>query len=127
MDFMGQTILIVDDDMDNSDAVRMIFEFHGLNVQTAASGEECLALLAESIPDVILMDVQMPKMTGYQLIAILRANPAYAHLPVIAISAHAMQGDSELGLAAGFDHYITKPYAVNKLLDIVFAILQKTP
>ena len=78
----------------------------------------------ESLPDVILMDIALPGISGVQALGLLREEPATAHIPVIALSANAMPHDIEMGLEAGFFHYLTKPIKVNEFMDTLDAVLK---
>jgi two-component system, cell cycle response regulator DivK len=117
------TVLIVDDTQDNLNVTRFALKFHGIQVYTAVNGQESLGLLQQITPTVILLDVQMPVMDGWQTIRALRDNPATCHIPVIALTAYAMEGDREKILNAGFDGYISKPFDITTLLDDIQTIL----
>jgi two-component system cell cycle response regulator DivK len=118
-------VLIVDDEPDNIGVLELVFGFHNMKVRTAQSGQAGLVLLREEIPTFILVDIQMPDMTGYELFNRIRENPDWATVPVIAITAHTMSGDAEKILEAGFNGYIAKPVNVMTLLEEVQTILEK--
>jgi CheY-like chemotaxis protein len=105
-------ILIIDDEPDNLDVLEQALVHYGAIVFTALSAEEALAALPRINPTLIITDIQMPDVDGFALFKELRANPNYARIPVIAITAHAMVGDRERVLAAGFEAYIDKPINV---------------
>ena len=106
---MKSRIVIIDDDSDSLKLATYLLTHQGFQVQSAQDGEAGLALIYEVIPDIILSDVQLPKLTGLELVKKIKSNPAYQHIPMIAITAQCMAGDKENILAAGFDGYISKP------------------
>jgi CheY-like chemotaxis protein len=118
-DVNGWTVVIVEDDPDNLGVPLKILTHHGATVHSATDGLEGLQLLDEVTPTLILMDLSMPNMDGWAMLKKVRNNPAVAHIPVIAVTAHAMQGDEERALAAGFDGYISKPYRLATFLNEV--------
>jgi CheY-like chemotaxis protein len=111
------TVLIVEDEPDNLGVPFEILTFHGAAVHTAENGIEGLKKLEEITPTFILLDLSMPQMDGWQMLKEIRANPKTAALPVIALSAHAMQADQDRARAAGFDGYITKPFWLNTFFE----------
>lgn len=104
------TVLIVDDEPDNLGVAEKVLSFMGAKVHTAQDGLQGLAILEKVVPTFILLDLSMPRMDGWQMIERLRADPLTMTVPVIALTAHAMHGDKERALAAGFDGYIAKPF-----------------
>lgn len=104
-----KTVLLTDDNPTNRELIREVLEAAGFKVVEACDGHEALELARSCGPHVMLLDVQMPKLDGIRVIAEIRKDPALSSLPVIAITAFAMQGDRERILAAGFDAYVTKP------------------
>jgi CheY-like chemotaxis protein len=115
---VGQKVLLVDDDARNIFALSSVLERRGMQVLTATTGREAIALL-ESEPGVaiVLMDIMMPEMDGYQTMEVIRANPAFRRLPIIALTAKAMKGDREKCLEAGASDYLAKPVNVEQLLS----------
>ena len=115
---VGQKVLLVDDDARNIFALSSVLERRGMAVLTATTGREAIALL-ESEPGVaiVLMDIMMPEMDGYQTMEVIRANPAFRRLPIIALTAKAMKGDREKCLEAGASDYLAKPVNVEQLLS----------
>jgi CheY-like chemotaxis protein len=120
------SILLVDDEPDNVEVVAESLTFFGVHVQTATDGEQGLEVLKGFSPDIILLDLSMPKMDGWVMRQKVKADPATAHIPVIALSAHAMVGDKERALEVGFDGYLTKPVNIATLLDDIREALQET-
>jgi HAMP domain-containing protein/CheY-like chemotaxis protein/signal transduction histidine kinase len=116
-DLVGQTALLVDDDARNIFALSSVLERRGMRVKTATTGAEAIALV-ESTPEIaiVLMDIMMPQMDGYQTMSIIRANPAFRRLPIIALTAKAMKGDREKCLEAGASDYLAKPVNTEQLL-----------
>ena len=116
-DLVGRTALLVDDDARNIFALSSVLERRGMKVLTATTGSEAVALV-ESNPEiaVVLMDIMMPQMDGYQTIGVIRADPAFRRLPIIALTAKAMKGDREKCLEAGASDYLAKPVNTEQLL-----------
>jgi signal transduction histidine kinase/HAMP domain-containing protein len=120
-DFSGYKILIADDDQRNIFAIRTILEDKGMSVVRAENGREALAELERNSDiDLILMDVMMPEMDGFEAIQLIRQNKTFEDLPIISLTAKAMQGDRETCLAAGASDYITKPVDAHKLLAMIY-------
>ena len=113
----GWNILIVDDQPDNLTIAKVALEFQGATVLIATNGEEGMVLLAAHTPTLILLDLSMPKMDGWEMHRRIRIQPELAKIPVIALTAHAMGGDRERVIEAGFDGYISKPFDVMTLPD----------
>ena len=113
----GRRVLIVDDDVRNVFALTSALEVNGMEVRFAQDGREALDLLAAD-PDVdlVLMDVMMPELDGYETTRALRAMPRFSALPVIALTAKAMPGDRERTIEAGASDYVTKPVDVDRLV-----------
>jgi CheY-like chemotaxis protein len=110
-------ILVVDDNEAGLLLVRSVLELAGYRVDSAASSEEVLERLNARPPDLILMDVQLPGQDGLALIRQLKADPATAVIPIVALTAYAMAGDREQALAAGCNGYISKPIDTRTLGD----------
>lgn len=110
------SVLIVDDEPDNLELVAVYFNFVGANIRTAHDGQEGLEALSAFHPDLILLDLSMPHMDGWEMKAALRANPMTRDIPTIALTAHAMQTDKDRVREAGFDGYISKPISLPTLM-----------
>ncbi len=116
-------ILIVDDERDNRELLEIVLRWDGLVVLAATSGEEALELVARELPDLVLLDVMMPGMTGYEVAAVLKADVASQHIPIIIISALDDHTARYLATEAGADDFIAKPVGRDKLLSHVWAAL----
>ncbi|WP_346621630.1 ATP-binding protein [Blastococcus montanus] len=120
----GATILVVDDNADMRDYLARLLGPHW-SVRTTANGEEALAAVAGSVPDLVLTDVMMPRIDGFELLRALRADPATRHVPVIMLTARAGQDASVEGLEAGADDYLAKPFRAAELLARVRVALER--
>lgn len=127
-DVTGWNVLVVDDQPDNIKVVQVALHFHGADVRTAQNGAQGLKILETFTPNLIILDLSMPEMTGWEMLEQLKANPQLAKIPVIALTAHAMDGDKERVLKAGFTGYIPKPFSVISIITDIKDILaqQKT-
>jgi CheY-like chemotaxis protein len=118
--FAGKRVLIVDDDVRNIFSLTSVLESHGMNVAFAENGRDALTMLENGEePDLVLMDVMMPEMDGYETTRAIRQNPRFRSLPIIALTAKAMKGDREKCIAAGASDYITKPVDTEQLLSLM--------
>jgi HAMP domain-containing protein/CheY-like chemotaxis protein/signal transduction histidine kinase len=115
---VGKKVLVVDDDVRNIFALSSVLERRGMYVLTAGTGREAIATL-ESTPDVaiVLMDIMMPEMDGYETMQVIRQNPAFRRLPIVALTAKAMKGDREKCMEAGASEYLAKPVNTEQLLS----------
>jgi CheY-like chemotaxis protein len=117
-------ILLVDDDVRNLFALASLLEDRGLEVVFSETGHEALEILgSDSHIDLVLMDIMMPQMDGYETIRAVREMPSLRSLPIIAVTAKAMQGDREKSIAAGATDYITKPVDPDKLMGLISGCL----
>ncbi|MFZ2004805.1 MAG: response regulator, partial [Stellaceae bacterium] len=117
-DLVGKTVLLVDDDARNIFALSSVLERRGMHVRSATTGREAIELLdAEPGLAIVLMDIMMPEMDGYQTMQVIRGNPAFRRLPIIALTAKAMKGDREKCLEAGASDYLAKPVNTEQLLS----------
>ena len=113
----GHKVLVADDDPRNAFVLTDVLEMHGMTVVQATDGRKAIAELAAGDIDLVLMDVMMPQMDGYETTRAIRRMPQYASLPVITVTARAMQGDREKSIDAGATDYITKPIDMEELLN----------
>ena len=116
---MLHRILIVEDNENNRSLLRDILIFHGHEVAVASNGQEGIALARELMPDLILMDIQMPGLDGLTAGSILKGDPTTSGLKIIALTSFAMHGDREKFLEAGFDGYLSKPVSTRELPGLV--------
>lgn len=116
---MPHRILIAEDNANNRSLLGDILTFHGYEVSVAVDGRQAVALARKLMPDLILMDIQMPGLDGMTAGSILKGNPETSKLKIIALTSFAMQGDQEKFMAAGFDGYLSKPINTRELPDLV--------
>jgi len=116
-------ILVVDDNQDSRELVLKILKGKGHQLIEAVDGEDALEKVAAEQPDLILMDISLPKIDGYEVTRRLKQNKKFASIPVIALTAHAMKGDKEKALASGCDDYISKPINVRDFYDRIKVFL----
>ena len=121
---MAQKILIVEDNANNRNLLLDVLSFHGYEVSAASDGQEGVNLARKMLPDLVLMDIQMPGMDGMTAGGILKGDPATKGLKIIALTSFAMRGDLEKFLAAGFDGYLSKPISTRDLPDLVKSWLE---
>jgi len=105
----GETILIVEDSALNRKLVEKVLQPYGYHLLIAVNGEEAIEVATRQRPDLILMDVQMPKLNGYDATRFLKAQLETARIPIVALTAHAMEGERERAASAGCDGYLAKP------------------
>ena len=113
------SVLLVEDNPRNLKLARYVLEYAGFAVTSVTTGEEALPAARQGMPDVILMDLQLPGMDGHAALEQLRGDPRTSGIPVVAVSAFAMPADRERALGSGFDGYLEKPISVGALPDQV--------
>jgi two-component system cell cycle response regulator DivK len=116
-------IVVIEDNPGNMKLVTFVLTNAGYTVLPATDAESGLALIRAMLPALVLMDIQLPGMDGLTATRQLKADPAISHIPVVALTSHAMKGDGETMLAAGCDSYLTKPFHHQELLTLVRQIL----
>ena len=121
---MAKTVLIVEDEENISIALRYLMKGQGYEVLVARDGEEALAIAEATPPDLMLLDVMMPKRDGYDVCQTLRANPACQEIKIIMLSAKGRDIEVEKGLALGADAYMTKPFSTRDLAAKVKSMLE---
>ena len=122
---MGKVILIVEDDPMNLKLIRDLLQIRGYTILEATDGKQSVDMARANMPDLILMDIQMPVMDGFEAISILKADPVTKNIPIIALTAFAMQGDREKCMDAGCSDYITKPLDTRAFVTTVKEYLEK--
>ncbi len=120
---MAKLILIVDDEPKNVTLIRDLLQVNGYSTNEATDGKQAVELAKANIPDLILMDIQMPEMDGIEATGILKTDTATKNIPILALSSYAMKGDKERILAAGCDGYLAKPFDIKELLKTVAEFL----
>jgi two-component system cell cycle response regulator DivK len=120
-------VLVVEDDQDNREMLIKVLRHNGYRTIEAVDGQEAVRKATAESPDLILMDCYIPKMDGYEVTRRLKGDQRLHHIPIIALTAHAMKGDREEALAAGCDGYIAKPINVRKLPQQIEHFLRQSP
>ena len=115
----GERILVVEDNEKNMKLFRDVLEASGYRTVEATTGEQAVDLAIEHGPALVLMDIQLPDIDGVEALRLLRANAGTASIPVLALTAQAMEGDRERFLAAGFDGYVSKPVNIVEFVGAV--------
>jgi two-component system, cell cycle response regulator DivK len=123
---MSRRILVIDDHEDNRHILRDLLENARYEVIEATTGEEGVTLAEAHVPDLILMDIQLPDIDGYEATRRIKSMPAVRHVPVIAVTSYALSGDEVKALRAGCDAYVTKPFSPRALLATVKQYLEPT-
>jgi DNA-binding response OmpR family regulator len=118
-------ILIAEDEPDIRDLVAFTLRFAGHEVVTGINGEEAVQIAKQEYPDLILLDVRMPRMTGYEACKLIKADPKLKDVPVVFLSAKGQESEIRDGMDAGAEEYLLKPFAPDQLTDRVRSILAK--
>jgi two-component system cell cycle response regulator DivK len=113
---MTKRILVVEDQEDNRQILRDLLGTTDYEIVEAENGEEALAAVAKQRPDLILMDIQLPILDGYEATRRIKADPALSSIPIIAVTSYALSGDEAKARAAGCDDFVPKPYSPRQLL-----------
>jgi two-component system cell cycle response regulator DivK len=122
---MSKVILVVEDQEDNRQILRDLLTSADYEMTEAENGQEALDAVAKKKPDLILMDIQLPIMDGYEATRRLKGNPAYKDIPIIVVTSYALSGDEGKARDAGCDAYVTKPYSPRQLLAKIREFLPK--
>ncbi len=122
---LPKKILIVDDNQDNRELVVKILKNRGYQMIEAVDGEDALEKATAECPDLILMDISIPKINGYEVTRRLKGQMKFKDIPIIALTAHAMKGDREKTMEAGCDGYISKPINIHELPDQIKYYMKK--
>jgi two-component system, cell cycle response regulator DivK len=123
----AKKVLVVEDDQDNREMVIKVLKHNGYQPIEAVDGQEAVERAKAEQPDLILLDLYIPKIDGYEVTRRLKRDQDLHHIPIIALTAHAMKGDREEALAAGFDGYITKPINVREFPRQIEHFLRQKP
>ncbi|WP_304525863.1 response regulator transcription factor [Halomonas sp. I5-271120] len=119
-------VLVVDDEPNIVLSLEFLMQQAGFEVVTAEDGESALTRVAEAPPDLVLLDISLPGISGFDVLEQLRANPTLTRLPIIMLTAHGREVEREKGLALGADDYITKPFSTQALVDKVKTLLDES-
>ncbi len=122
---MVKSILLVDDEPNIVLSLEFLMKRAGYAVRTATDGDAALEAITEDRPDLILLDVNMPKRDGFEICQLIRSNPGWKDIPIIMLTAKGRDVEREKGLAMGADDYVTKPFATQEVVEKVEAILGK--
>ena len=118
-ELMERTIFIADDELDFVSTLKSRLEFEGYRVVTASDGKEALEQIVREKPDLILLDIMMPTLNGYQVCRELRENPATRSIPIVMLTARSQESDKFWGKEAGADAYLVKPFDMDELMEAV--------
>ena len=121
----AKKILIVDDEVDLVETVRFPLEMEGYHVLVSYNGEDALNQARKEKPDLILLDLMLPKLDGYKVCRLLKFDDRYKHIPILMLTAKTQEKDKALGMETGANEYITKPFEMDDLLRKVKAYLNK--
>ena len=121
---MSKLILVVEDQEDNRRIMRDLLASGGYEVMEAVTGEEGVAAAETHRPDLILMDIQLPGLDGYEATRLIKANPDLHHIPIIVVTSYALSGDDVKAYKAGCDDYVSKPFSPRELLAKIRQYLQ---
>jgi len=124
---MGRTVLVIEDQEQNLYLMRYMLEARGYRVVAARDGREGIAAARAETPDVILLDIQLPTMSGHEVARVLRGDPSLSATPVIAVTSYAMPGDREEVMAAGCTGYIEKPIDPDTFIDQMEEYMSEAP
>lgn len=122
----SRSIIIVEDDEDIADSIRYNLEREGFRVRVATTGEDALNIILDGPPSLILLDLNLPHMSGFEMCRRLRLESTTAHIPILMLTARTDESDKVLGLNLGADDYITKPFSMRELVARVNAVLRRT-
>ena len=121
---MSHSVLVVDDEPNIVMSLEFLMEQAGFEVRVAADGEAALKAMEDKLPDLVLLDVMMPKRDGYDLCQMIRAKPEWKHVRIIMLTAKGREVEREKGMALGADDYVTKPFSTRELVERVKTFLE---
>ena len=124
---MKKRVLVVEDHEENRRILRLLLASASIDMIEAVTGEDGVAAAERERPDLILMDIQLPGLDGYEATRRIKANPAVRHIPIIVVTSYALSGDDVKAFEAGCDAYVTKPFVPRELLTKVREFLAKQP
>ena len=118
-------ILVVDDEVDLVNTIRFSLEMEGYTVLVSYNGEDALNQAQKENPDLILLDIMLPKLDGYKVCRLLKFDEKYKHIPILMLTAKTQEKDKTLGMETGADEYITKPFDIDELMEKVKSYLSQ--
>lgn len=119
-------ILIAEDERDIRDLITFTLRYNGYEVVAATNGEEALALTRQEKPDLVILDVRMPRLTGYDVCRQIKADPELQHIPVVFLSAKGQESEVQAGMEAGAVDYILKPFSPDQLVSRIASLVKAT-
>ena len=123
---MSKSILVVDDEPNIVLSLEFLMKQEGFDVRSAYDGEQALRAISESPPDLVLLDINMPKLNGYEVCAAVRAKPDWTNVRILILTAKGRDVEREKGLAMGADEYVTKPFSTREVVEKVHALLENS-
>jgi len=123
---MNEKILIVEDNSQNMRLIEMVLRTKGYTLLKATDGEEAMDIATRELPDLVIMDIQLPKLSGLEVTRKLKETPAFSHIPIICLTAYAMKGDKERFIDGGCDAYLPKPINTRELVGVIAEMLHNT-
>ncbi|RKZ68950.1 MAG: two-component system response regulator [Gammaproteobacteria bacterium] len=120
---MSKTVLVVDDEVNIVTSLEYVMKDAGFDVATAYDGEEALAKIAEIVPDLVILDVMMPKLSGFEVCEKVRANPLWESVIIVMLTAKGRDSEREKGLSLGANDYLTKPFSTHDIVKRVKELL----
>jgi len=124
---LNKRVLVIEDHEENRRILRYLLESAGMEMIEAVTGEEGVTAAEKERPDLILMDIQLPGLDGYEATRRIKGNPALHHIPIIVVTSYALSGDDVKAFEAGCDAYVTKPFVPRELLAKVRGFLETSP
>jgi DNA-binding response OmpR family regulator len=116
---MAKRVLIADDEPDIVDSIKFSLDLEGIESLEAYNGEDALAKAKKERPDLIVLDIMMPRINGYKVARLLKFDDTYRHIPIIMLTAKAQEKDKKIGEETGADEYITKPFEMDELISTI--------
>lgn len=120
---MSKSVLVVDDEASITLSLKHLMRREGYDVRVATDGDQAMAEVSSAPPDLVLLDVMIPKQDGYQVCQAIRANPAWAQVKILMVTARGRDAELEKGIAVGADAYVTKPFSTRELAETVRSLL----
>jgi CheY-like chemotaxis protein len=120
-------VIVVEDSLDTLDMIQLWLTSFGCEVKVAARSSDALKLAVDQPPDLIISDIGLPEVDGYELIRKLRQTPGLERIPAVALTGYAHESDRELALAAGYDAHLSKPTEMHRLLQLIKKLVRKQP